>query len=279
MNVTETAEQLTILTTIENLICTGGLIPLGFWLLKTAWGKRALSDSVPRRNDMRPFMPLIPLIIWVAVILLVAAAQALTDLPDWKKAFADNLLLSIGSIVAIGVVLLIARTSFARRLKGFGLNPKTIPKDFFAAILNLFSVWPLIMFMIMLTMFLGQFILGSDFKIQQHEELQLIAANSQLSVRVMIFITAVVTVPVFEELLFRGLFQSMIRSILLKPWASILITSLIFAMIHPNIDHWPTLFVLAVSLGYSYEKSGSLFRPIFIHSIFNAISLAAALSQ
>jgi membrane protease YdiL (CAAX protease family) len=26
-------------------------------------------------------------------------------------------------------------------------------------------------------------------------------------------------------------------------------------------------------LGYAYEKSGSLFRPIFIHAFFNAITI------
>jgi len=31
-------------------------------------------------------------------------------------------------------------------------------------------------------------------------------------------------------------------------------------------------------MGYAYEKSGSLFRPILIHAAFNGINLAAAMT-
>jgi membrane protease YdiL (CAAX protease family) len=50
-------------------------------------------------------------------------------------------------------------------------------------------------------------------------------------------------------------------------------------MAHPNREHWPALFVLAMGLGYAYEKSGSLFRPIIMHAIFNGIMIAATLLQ
>jgi membrane protease YdiL (CAAX protease family) len=165
------------------------------------------------------------------------------------------------------------------------------------------------------TMFFGKLIYGPDFQLQQHEELELITAYQQLPLRILIVILAVVIAPLLEEMLFRGLFQTTIRSILesrnpnfgnpngaspasscrLLPrlaskdaearktgagaWLSILISSALFAMVHANAGHWPALFVLAVCLGYAYEKSGSLFRPIFIHSLFNAVTIIAVLSQ
>jgi hypothetical protein len=87
-----------------------------------------------------------------------------------------------------------------------------------------------------------------------------------------------------EEMLFRGFFQTAIRSVwefrnLNGAWPSILISSALFAIVHANPGHWPALFVLAVCLGYAYEKSGSLFRPIFIHSFFNAATIIAVLTQ
>jgi membrane protease YdiL (CAAX protease family) len=62
-------------------------------------------------------------------------------------------------------------------------------------------------------------------------------------------------------------------------WIAILISSGLFAATHADTGHWPALFVLGVCLGYAYEKSGSLFRPIFIHSLFNATSIIAVLNQ
>ena len=265
--------------TIIDVICLSGLFLFGGWLLKTSFGRKALSDSAPRRNNMPAYLPFIPLLIWfVAISFAISITQYfLPDLPDWQSAFLYNVILCISAIVTMGAIIFLVRGRFARRLKGFGLNAKTIHKDFFAAVVNLLSVWPLVLFMIILTTFFGQLIRGQDFQIGQHEELKIIIAHPQLSLRVLIIVTSVAIVPAFEEMLFRGLFQTMLRSFLGRPWLSIAISSVVFATVHGNAGHWPALFVLAVCLGYSYEKSGSLFRPIFIHSLFNAITITAAL--
>ena len=280
MNVPEIIKQLvSYITDIDFIICLAGILLFGGWLLKTSLGRKALSDSVPRRNNIPPYLPFVPLFIWFGAISLAisAAEKLLPGLPDWQKALLDNLILCIGAIMAMAVIIFLARASFARRLKGFGLNLRTIHKDFPAALLNLLSVWPLIAAMIILTMRLGKLIWGQDFEMQPHQELELIRAYSQLPVRVLIIVTAVAIVPAFEEMLFRGLFQTMLRSILLKSWLSIVITSGLFALAHANAGHWPALFMLSLCMGYAYEKSGSLLRPIFIHSLFNATSIIGTL--
>jgi len=45
------------------------------------------------------------------------------------------------------------------------------------------------------------------------------------------------------------------------------------------VSHWPSLFILALGLGYAYERSGSLLRSIFMHALFNAINIAGVLTQ
>jgi membrane protease YdiL (CAAX protease family) len=282
MNVLEIVKQFgSEITVTDGTILLPGVILFGVWLLKTSFGRKALADSVPRRNNMPAYLPFIALFIWFGAVSLAISATAmlLPDLPDWQSAFLDNAILSIGAIAATAVIIFLARAHFARRLKGFGLNLKTIHKDFFAGVLNLLSVWPLVIVMIIVTTLVGKVIWGQEFEMQQHQELELIRAHSQLPVRVLIIVATVAVVPVFEEMLFRGLFQTMLRSVLLKPWASIAISSGMFAMIHANAGHWPALFVLSACMGYAYEKSGSLFRPIFIHSLFNAASVIAALYQ
>jgi len=98
-----------------------------------------------------------------------------------------------------------------------------------------------------------------------------------VSLQVLMAALAVLVAPLVEELMFRGLFQSMIRSYLGRPWPAIAITSILFAGIHTNAEHWPALFVLALGLGYSYEKSGSLLRPIFMHAMFNGVTIIGVL--
>lgn len=73
--------------------------------------------------------------------------------------------------------------------------------------------------------------------------------------------------------------QTLVRSYIGRPWRAIIITSMVFAVFHENPQHWPALFTFGLVLGYSYEKSGSLFSSIFLHSIFNALSVFSALGQ
>jgi len=293
--------------TVTNLICLAGLILFARWLLKTSLGRKALADSVPRRNNMPAYLPFVPLFICFGAVWLIALIthRVFGDLQGWQSNFLDNLILCISELMSIVVIIFLARVHFARRLKGFGLNVKTIVKDFFAAFVNLLTVWPLITAAILLTMFFGEHIWGQEYQMQQHQQIKLITEYPQLPLRIMIFVVAVVIASLFEEMIFRGLFQTTIRSYLearpsnagfrLKPavggsmldtrrgsgkaWLAILISSGLFTTIHANTGHWPALFVLGICLGYAYEKSGSLFRPIFIHSLFNAASIIATFNQ
>jgi membrane protease YdiL (CAAX protease family) len=265
--------------TAEYIVCLAGLILLGVWLVRTSWGRKALADSVPRRNNIPLYLALIPLLVWFSTISLVISAKEkfLHNLPDWQGAFLDNAILCLCSLAVLSMIILMVRSHFAERLGGLGLHPKTMHKDFLAALVNLLSIWPIMLFVFVVTVFVGKFVSGPDFDVNRHEELKMLTAYSQMSLRILIIATTVVIVPVFEEVLFRGLLQSVVRSYVVLPWRSVLISSVVFTVVHPDIAHWPTLFVLSVCLGYSYEKSGSLFRPIFIHSVFNGISVASTL--
>jgi len=324
--------------TVSHLICLAGLILFARWLLKTSLGRKALADSVPRRNNMPVYLPFVPLFICLGTVSLITSItkSLFGDLHGWQNNFLGNLILCISELMAIVLIIFLARIHFARRLKGFGLNVKTIVKDFFAAFVNLLTVWPLITATIILTMFFGKHIWGQEYEIQQHQQLKLITEYPQLPLRIMIFFVAVVIASLFEEMVFRGLLQTTIRSYFesrlaagqarfrspiaqgvghedcvlaatrpvpsamggtrrdLPPrpsegrgsgmerhgaWAAILISSGLFAATHSETSHWPAMFVLGIVLGYAYEKSGSLFQPIFIHSLFNAVSIMAALNQ
>lgn len=282
MNAIEIINQLTKqITALDFIICLPGLIIFALWLGKTSFGTKALADSLPRRNNMAFFLPLTPLFFWIASvsIAIAATAKSTNDMQNAKAAFVYNLILCICSIAAAAITLYLAKISFARRLKGFGLNPKTVLKDFSGALVNLLGICPLIVLAIVMTTFFGQLIWGQDFQMQPHQELEFLKTHRQLPTRILIIITTVAIVPTFEEMLFRGMFQTMLRSFLAKPWMAITLTSAFFVVVHANAAHWPALFILAMALGYSYEKSGSLFRPIFLHALFNAANIIGTLIQ
>ncbi len=129
--------------------------------------------------------------------------------------------------------------------------------------------------------------------------------------------TAVIVAPLAEEVLFRGIIQTGLGSLFCRVaragrppvpegdafevdpspyvapdaelieapagptashrWAAILITSVGFALLHPA---WsiPLILLLAVALGWLYERTGNLWVPITVHLGFNAFNTALALA-
>ena len=82
---------------IMGLVFLAGALLFGLWLLKTSLGRDALADSMPRRNNMRPFLCLVPLFIWFGPVpLAVLITERLAaDLQDWQRAFLNNLIFSL----------------------------------------------------------------------------------------------------------------------------------------------------------------------------------------
>ncbi len=85
---------------------------------------------------------------------------------------------------------------------------------------------------------------------------------------------AIVLAPVSEELLFRGI----LLPALAKRFglcAAILVQTALFALLHLHIPSLIPLLVLSVTLSLAYLYTASIFVPIIMHMIFNAISLLA----
>ncbi len=275
------AEQLNSVTIVDKVLFTAGVLFFARWLLTTSLGRTALVDSPPRRNRMAPYAPLIPFGIWIlgTALLESIAHEIVGSLAGWRGPFMENMVYCLGAVLTIAVILFIARFTFARGLRGFGLRPRTIARDLGWAWITLLAVWPIVLAMIVVTIQAGKALLGPKFEMPKHMGLELITESPALALQILIIVLAVVIAPLVEEMLFRGMIQTTLRSYIGRPWPAIIITSALFASVHANGTHWPALFTLAVGLGYSYEKSGSLFRPIFMHALFNGLTIAAALTE
>lgn len=83
------------------------------------------------------------------------------------------------------------------------------------------------------------------------------------------FITTCLLGPILEEIVFRFCLYEYFNA-KIKPFYSIIITSLIFSIFHMyGIDGIIILFTISVIWNYSYYKTNNLIYPIVSHFVYN----------
>jgi membrane protease YdiL (CAAX protease family) len=240
----------------------------------------------------------------VATQSVVAPADAQQDLPPGKMAIAST----VPAIVAGAIMLLANAVLRPMGLTRMGLSLGVLRRGLVQGLIGGIIVVPFIFFVAEATQLAWQLIHYDHPK--EHDLLRLMGQSDRL-IEIVLIASAVLVAPLFEELLFRGHLQTVVTHALsrlsgrerrvdprgfevvvptdapetqAKPeipraavptaaarWASVFLTSLIFASVHPA---WtiPPIFVLSLCLGYAYERTGNLWTVMTMHALFNTTS-------
>lgn len=97
--------------------------------------------------------------------------------------------------------------------------------------------------------------------------------TESIAVRATIALMAVVAAPLFEELFFRGIAYPVLKQ-KIGFVGGMLVTSLVFAIIHFHVLSFLPLLLLAIALTLAYEATGNLAVPIVMHGLFNLMTIA-----
>ena len=100
-----------------------------------------------------------------------------------------------------------------------------------------------------------------------------ITSDQPLGIRIYLLGVAVIIAPFFEELLFRGILLPALAK-WLGVGRSIMLVSLLFALVHMHVPSFLPLFVVATAFSLAYLYSGNLLVPMVMHGLFNAFNLA-----
>jgi membrane protease YdiL (CAAX protease family) len=87
-----------------------------------------------------------------------------------------------------------------------------------------------------------------------------------------IFFWSVIISPILEEIFFRKIMYSTLK-FYFAPIISILSSSLMFSLVHSNLQSFSLLFIFGVTLCLLFEKTNSIIYPIILHSLFNFIMI------
>ncbi len=96
--------------------------------------------------------------------------------------------------------------------------------------------------------------------------------SESLTSQIMMVFTAVILAPLFEELVFRGYFYGILKKFT-DPMFAAFTSGAVFALIHMNLPAVLPLWFFAIFLTLTYEASRSLWVPIGIHAVFNAVTV------
>lgn len=129
-----------------------------------------------------------------------------------------------------------------------------------------------------LTLFLGTFILKENTIVLILNEMpvnKLIEESfkEQTSNYLILFTNAIIFAPIFEEIIFRGFILESIN----KKYGtvnSIIISALIFGLIHLNLPQAFIGFILGLALGWIYIQTKSTFLCILCHSFINLLGIS-----
>lgn len=182
---------------------------------------------------------------------------------------ARFLVQGIAEVIAIALMLFIARTTFAGGLGSFGLGNKPLRWDITWAIIGYLAFWPACYAVAEASTWLYERLISS--RPNEHPVLALMQSQ-ELSAWWLIVIWTLTgaVAPLFEELLFRGLLLTWLRKATQSTWLAIALTGAVFGLIHaPQWHLVPALALLGVVLAYLYARTGSLRLVILFHAIFN----------
>ncbi|MFZ4764244.1 MAG: CPBP family intramembrane glutamic endopeptidase [Roseimicrobium sp.] len=105
------------------------------------------------------------------------------------------------------------------------------------------------------------------------EIVQSFEKSQSLAFRILLGLTAVITAPLTEELLFRGFLYGIVKRYT-ERWFAAVFTSVMFSVVHLHVGTAPQLFILGLGLAIAYEHTGCLLVPVFMHALFNAWNIS-----
>lgn len=267
-----------LLDTANWMLVGGGWLVVAttmlYWLVKVRRDPLARAPAVP--NRLLPETTLLPALVWLFVggLCGLLAEQRFGDSPPLVATLWIGDAAQLAGAMAC---LLIAAKFFDGGARRFLFGHGRIVHDVgwaTAFLLASLAVCPLIA---VVTLW-GLTSIDPNYPLFEHQVIDALRAGDIPAW--LLWAGAAVVAPIAEECFFRGILQTYLVKLLHGRWAAILVTGLLFGVIHaggreaPQPHVVPAMAALGVMLGVLYARRGALIAPIALHALFNIKTLA-----
>jgi membrane protease YdiL (CAAX protease family) len=295
--------------------------------ISVAWMLGLLDPArLPASRRVPPNSPLAPLVgvmfaalvVWlVGPSLFVRTGPALAPVepgqpvttatgPTVIQTPMRDLVILNASIPVVAFVVLAVGDALVRPRVGqrLGFSPTRLPRGALAGVIGTGFMLPVVYCSMVVAELVYRWVRYEH--PSEHDLLRAMGETADAVIKYLAILAAVVVAPLWEELLFRGHIQTLIREGLirvrapldapgfpldvpgaapgvpgatrveverpraLESWAALVLTSLLFAGVHQPWT-FPPIFCLSLCLGYAYERTGNLWAPVVMHALFNGL--------
>ncbi|MCH8823683.1 MAG: CPBP family intramembrane metalloprotease [Planctomycetes bacterium] len=258
-----------------------GLIAIGLFVWRR-WYR--LNDAPSRPVAFSPIEGLALFLVMFSIAALGAlAANKIFNIvpPDEGSvlALADLAKSSSGVYVAQGLAALVFAWLVIRAGKAAANNRWPIARAVLLGMGGLIVFLPIVGLVGFISGQISQLLTGNPPNPISHTTLNLLIESPRDVAFFTMSALVLIGAPLMEEILYRGILQQIAIRLGLGRWQAIIAVSAIFTLMHIsaiNYSALPTLFVISLGFGWVYEKTGRLWAPIVMHSLFNLTNILLA---
>lgn len=185
----------------------------------------------------------------------------------------DSITFQMLSFCLFGLIIstLILWINYKKEKLSFGLSIKNLKYVIWTPLIYLITI-----ILLLFVGLLNQYLLTNFFDIEiKPQDILEKFKELENSFEISIFVIgSAVVAPIYEELLFRGIiFPKLIQKTNFT--IALLLSSLIFAVLHFHLSALLPLFVLSIILSITYLYTSTIWASISLHALFNLISIIA----
>jgi membrane protease YdiL (CAAX protease family) len=247
-------------------------LSIGFfgWLFRRvyAWGSDTVQVAFFSWVDL--VLASLAAIVLMSPLLAASGSNSQTTLQNVDMRSVLSVLIWWGII--LGPILISLRFRGLRLESIFGVDQMPVGRSLLLGTSLLVSALPLVF----VVDYLASSLLKVNATTDTQEVVRIFENAPNFAQRFPIILVAVVIAPIAEELAFRGYLYGVIKRYL-GAVPALVLSGLLFALIHLNLPSFFPLFVLASVFALAYELSGSLLVPMSMHALFNTLSLILVL--
>ena len=185
----------------------------------------------------------------------------------------DSITFQMLSFCLFGLIIstLILWINYKKEKLSFGLSNENLKYVIWTPLIYLITI-----ILLLFVGLLNQYLLTNFFDIEiKPQDILERFKELENSFEISIFVVgSAVIAPIYEELLFRGIiFPKLIQKTNFT--IALVLSSLLFAVLHFHLSALLPLFVLSIILSITYLYTSTIWASISLHALFNLISIIA----